>query len=1363
MAQSTSYSGRTPSLVELSGPVPPARILANENTTVLITSAGTGFSKATGVALTPWQGDRIEDAEGFFIYLRDLQSGSVWSVGWRPVPPAGPVLTAGSTSDGRPTAFIEPVSPAGNVRKPPIAEPDREQGYWAAWQPGKFTITRLEKGIEANLEVCVPVQETAELRRLTLVNRSARRRQVEVTSYAEVALNEAASHAAHPVFSKLFLQTEFVPPKCSLLARRRPRARGEHHPWVGLALIGTQSATRNKSKSQEGELQYETDRARFWGRCSPGGVPVALTSRSPLSGTTGNVLDPVLCLRRVVDLAAGEAVHLTFLLGTAPDRVSLLGLVERVATDQVVQEVFRDAPARAADELRRLGMTVQEAEYFQALAGAMLYGHPGLRAAPEVLARASGSLADLARYGLAATRTMTVLHADHPADRSLYATLVKAHRYWCTLGLPCDLIVVHGEESPALDSASGVKEDSIHWLRRQDLSESDVDLITTAAQLVITDTLPDLVELTREAEAVTVRIGEVRQEKPAGGKAVPGHGTSMSGKDTSPDLSEEPLIFFNGFGGFSQDGSEYVIRIDPLDDARYKLPPQPWINVIANEDFGFLVSETGASTTWQGNSREHRLTPWWNDPVRDPPAEALYLRDEHTSEFWSPLPAPVPAAAGYELRHGFGYSHCSHRSHDLQQETILFASRHDPVKFTQVRLANRSDRRRFLSLYVYYHLVLGGLPQESGRFVVTTSDGEPGTLFAWNRLAGEFAEQVAFAAVVAPGRDASLHTTADRATFLGAGGSPAHPAAVIKGNILDSRTGAGHEPCFAQQVRLELDPGESVEISFLLGETDGLNQAHRLIADLRAPGAIARALQAVRDFWRHRLSAIQIATPARALDLLANGWLLYQTLSCRLWGRSAFYQSGGAFGFRDQLQDASALVHQWPELTRDQILLHAAHQFRAGDVLHWWHPPTSRGLRTRFADDLLWLPYLTAFYIQVTGDRTILEEDIRFLTGRSLAPGEDEIYIQPRDSGESADLYEHCCRAIDRSLATGVHGLPLFGTGDWNDGMNRVGREGKGESVWLGFFLSAILEAFAPICEDQQDAARAARYRAHRRQLSGALNEDGWDGEWYRRGYYDDGAPLGSQQNDECRVDALAQAWAVLSGVAPPDRAARAMRAVQEHLISEEDGLIRLLTPPFEHTPHDPGYIKGYVPGVRENGGQYTHAALWVVRAFAELGRREWVAALLDLLNPINHTRTEAEVSVYRVEPYVVAADVYGAPPHVGRGGWTWYTGSAGWMYRIVLESLLGVRLLDGDTLLLKPCIPDDWPRFSLSYRLPDDRTHYQIQVVNPQGHAQRVIAATLDGAPVRVENGACRIPLRRDGRRHRVEVVLGGVGGEFA
>jgi cyclic beta-1,2-glucan synthetase len=1274
-----------------SGASPPARFLSNGRYVGLITGTGTGFSRSGEVALTAWNGDRVEDRQGLFIYLRDAESRVGWSMAhWPPLPNGTPLR--------------------------------------ARWTPGRFEIARDAEGIEARLEVCVAVDCDAEIRRLILVNRSPKRRVIELTTYAEVVLNEPAAHAAHPAFSKLFVQTEHVPTRRALLARRRPRAQGERYPWLVHALLGA------------GVPEVETDRSRFLGRRSSTGIPEALATSAPLSGTTGNVLDPIVSLRWTVSIEAGATARCAILLGTADGREEALALAERFAAEDRVETAFVAAAAAERERYSSAGLVEAEAEACQAVAGAMLFGDPTLRPAPEALARVHGDLSSLARLGVSSGRPFAVANLERPATAALLGDLLKAHRYWRSLGLPIDLVLVHAGAAPIELANLPAGPDHPVLVPAGTTTPAELDLLNAAARWAVVE----------PPAAAAARLRAARSGGAAGMSPPSIPRTDHSARATRTDGGD--LAFFNGVGGFSPAGDEYVIRIG----ASGPRPPRPWTNVIGSEHFGFVLSETGSGATWSGNSREHRLTPWSNDAVLDPHGEAFYIRDEDTGAFWSPLPGPAPGDGDYEMRHGFGYSVSRHASAGLDVETTLFAAREDPVRITALRIVNQSRRTRRLSLFAYYRLVLGVLAEESGRFVVTEIDPASKAVFARNRTAGTFAEAVTFAGVVASAGARAVHATCDRESFIGRGGTPAAPRALRDAAPLDGRTGAALDPCIAQQVVLEVPAGATREVLFLFGEARSAAAAREMLARHGAPEIAALALGAARDFWRLGVSGLRVTTPSSTLDLMMNGWLPYQTLACRIWGRSAFYQSGGAYGFRDQLQDAAALVTLWPRLAREQILLNAAHQFVEGDVLHWWHPPLSRGIRTRFADDLVWLPYLTAHYIRTTGDAAVLDERVRFLTAPPLAPGEDEAYLEPRDSGESADLYDHCCRALDRALTQGRHGLPLFGSGDWNDGMNRVGREGRGESVWMAFFLIAAIADFLPLCESRGDSARASRYRAYRERLLRAVEETAWDGAWYVRAYYDDGTPLGSKDGDECRIDALVQAWAVISGAAPRARAEQAMDAVESQLISEKDGLIRLLTPPFDRTPHDPGYIKGYVPGVRENGGQYTHAALWVVRALAELGRNDRAARLLDMLNPVNHARTPDEVATYQVEPYVVAADVYGAPPHVGRGGWTWYTGSAGWMYRVALESILGFTIEGGATLVLAPCVPDAWPEFTIEYRLPEEDTRYEIIAGNPHGRGRGAASATLDGAPVPVMGGAARIPIVHDGRLHRVAIVLG-------
>ena len=1258
-------------ITSLNDPTPRGRVLSNGRYHVVLTGAGSGYSAWGDVLLTGWDGDRSEDRDGLFVYLRDLGGGPLWSIGAQPV----------------------------------VAGADE---YRASAADGVVTIERRQGQIAAGMAVCVFADADVELRRLTLTNHGSAPRRLELTAYAPLVLNQLPAHAAHPAFSKLFVETEHLADRRALLARRRARSAAERPPAMGLAW------------PDGGAYTIETDRARFLGRNRNAARPAA--GEAALSGTVGSVLDPAFAVREVIELAPGASIVRDLLVAAGESRDAVLAALAAAQPQAARDAALSGAGPADAARAQRAGIEPSRAGELQELAVALLYQDPRLTGAEAVRRRARGALSQIWALAVGGRPLAVAL-----GDRA-FAAVRPAHAYWQALGLGIDLLVAaDGDGAAVRQAADGAPGVIVH--PRAQVADADLDVALAWASLVVDDQLPRL-QWTATA-------------------ALPAAAPALAAPPAAP--SGEALRFDNGVGGFSAAGDEYVIRLGGGGSP----PPLAWINVVANEHTGFLASESGAGYTWSRNSREHRLTTWYNDPVGDPHGEALYLRDEAAPDrIWSPQPGPAPAGS-YEVRHGFGYSTWTHVSHDLRQEVVQFVPRHDPVKITRLRLTNGGDRPRRLTAAAYARLVLGVTPRDSARLAITERDAPSGALIAVNRLADEFADGEAFAAVHGPADGAASGTT-DRTAFLGRNGDPAAPAALRRGGALDGAVGCGLDPCFAQQVTFDLAPGASVDVVFLLGEAVGREAVRAIVARYADAAAVTAALDEVRGWWRGLVGAVQVESPAPAIDLMVNGWLLYQVLSCRIWGRSALYQSGGAFGFRDQLQDAAALVLARPTLTREQILLHAAHQFVEGDVLHWWHPPLARGIRTRFSDDLLWLPFITGAYIGHTGDYAILREPVGYVQGRLLAPGEDESYFLPGRAVERTDLYEHCCRAVDRSLATGAHGLPLMGTGDWNDGMNRVGREGRGESVWVGFFLYDVLATVIPWCAQRGDHARAETYAAHRAALGTALEDGGWDGQWYRRAYYDDGTPLGSHLSDECRIDAIAQAWSVISGAAAPERAVQAMAALDEHLIEREAGLIRLLAPPFDRGAHDPGYIKGYVPGIRENGGQYTHGAMWAVQASAMLGQRDRAAALLEMLSPVTHGGSAERLAVYQVEPYVIVADIYGVAPHLGRGGWTWYTGSAGWMYRIAVEQVFGIRVESGDTLAVAPCVPDDWPGYRVQLRLNDGASRCTVAIDNPERRASTVELITLDGVPGRVEGGVGRIALPRDGAEHVVRVVLG-------
>jgi cellobiose phosphorylase len=929
--------------------------------------------------------------------------------------------------------------------------------------------------------------------------------------------------------------------------------------------------------------------------------------------------------------------------------------------------------------------------------------------------------------------------------------LVQAHAYWRVKGLAADLVIWNEDQSGyrqvLQDQIMGViasraeaslldRPGGIFVRRIEQMSEEDKVLMQTFARVILSDTggtLAEQVERRARAEPAVPSFSAIR--------------TRRARPPVAVEVQRHDLVLFNGAGGFTRDGREYVITTTAASPT-----PAPWVNVLANPWFGTVVSESGGAYTWCENAHAYRLTPWHNDPVGDASGEAFYVRDEETGRFWSPTPLPARGAMPYTTRHGLGYSTFEYTEDGVTSEMWTYVAIDAPVKFVVLKLRNHSGASRRLSITGLFELVLGTYRGANLLHVVTEVDPKTGAAFARNPYNGEFGDRVAFL----DASETQRTVTGDRTEFLGRNGSPAQPNSMYRAR-LSGRVGGGLDPCMAMQVVIGLADGEEREVAFTFGSGRDLADARALVGRFRGTGPARAALEGVWAHWNRTLGAVHVQTPDPSLNFLVNGWLLYQVLACRLWARSGFYQSGGAFGFRDQLQDVMALAHAEPAILRDQLLRSAAHQFKEGDVQHWWHPPSGRGVRTRISDDYLWLPYAACRYIAALGDTGVLDEKVHFLDGRAVKPDEESYYDLPARSDETATVYEHCVRAIRNGLHFGEHGLPLMGCGDWNDGMNLVGEHGKGESVWLAFFLYDVLARFEPLARQRGDEAFAALCATEAAKLRQNVELHAWDGAWYRRAYFDSGEAMGSATSPECKIDSLPQSWSVLSHAGDPQRARQALDALDAHLVKRDLGLIQLFDPPFDKSAQNPGYIKGYVPGVRENGGQYTHAAVWAAMAFATAARtasanpgdnaRAW--ELFRLINPVNHGDSERAIATYKVEPYVVAADVYTNPQHAGRGGWTWYTGSAGWMYRLITESLLGLHL-EIDHLRIEPLLPAEWQGFDLHYRYRETFHHIHVRRV---GAGNDVVRVVVDG----VERPGKRVALSDDRREHHVDVEIGG------
>jgi cyclic beta-1,2-glucan synthetase len=1280
---------------------PKTQIFSNGRFSLMVTNAGGGYSRYKGFDLTRWRSDSTRDHWGSFCYIRDAKSGETWC----------------------------------NTHQPLGRKADE---FTVNFAVDRAEYRRTDAGIATVSEITVSPEEDVEIRRLTLTNRSRKIRELELTSYMELSLAPHEADRLHPAFSKLFVQTEGDPERGVLLAHRRPREPGEETIWAGHRMV--------LDADEPGPFRFETDRGRFIGRGRSAADPAAL--EGGLSNSAGHVLDPVFSLRTRVTLDPGQSVSVSLILAAAGSREDLLALLERFSGPAAVARCLELAWTHSQLELRRLRIQAEAARRFQHLASYLIYPAAKMRASAHHIRQNRLGQARLWAHGISGDLPLAVATIAHAGDIGLVREVLEAHTYWNRHGLRADLVILNEE-------ASGYDQPLQEELKRLVQSHSMYTGVDQPGGLFLrcADQIPaeELTLIFSCARVVLVAArGSLSQQF-----GVPGAPVESAEQLPMRRAAEEPsaplpfmeLSYFNGLGGFTPDGREYAIYLGPGTRT-----PAPWVNVMANPRFGTVMSESGAGYTWSGNSQLNRLTGWSNDPVEDTPSDAIYLRDEETGWLWTPTPLPIRELDAYRARHGAGYTVFEHNSHAIEQELITFVPMSDeggePVRVQLLRLRNDSSRPRKLSVTFFVEWTLGDDRENTRMHVVTRWEGTERFMTARNSYHPDFADRIAFAAI----SPAPESFTGDRAVFLGRNGTPAAPAAMGRVH-LSGRCGAGLDPCAALRTVVSLEPGQSTAVVCLLGQAGSEEEARRLVGKYRTPDSAERSLHATSGWWDRQLGSVTVKTPVASVDFLVNRWLPYQTLGSRMWGRTGFYQSGGAFGFRDQLQDALALLYGAPEPAREHLLLAAGRQFTEGDVQHWWHPPAGRGVRSRCSDDMLWLPYATARYVRATGDAGILGEEVPFLAAPELGADQREMYGTPTVTGESATLFEHCRRAVDRGLTAGPHGLPLMGAGDWNDGLDRVGIAGRGESVWLAWFLVRVLRDMAGLARLLERGPEAEEYLRKADTLGLAIEQAAWDGLWYLRGFYDDGTPLGSSSSEEARIDSVAQSWAVLSGGAQDERAGKALESAWEHLVREDEGLVLLLAPPFDRSSQEPGYIKGYPPGVRENGGQYTHAALWLAAAFARRGDGDRAERILSLLNPVERARGEDDARRYLVEPYVVAADVYRLSGRLGRGGWTWYTGAAGWMYRVYLEDILGMKIR-GDEMILDPVIPRAWPGFSLRYKR--GQAVYEIAVENPQGVSRGVLRVELDGRPLKGNT----VPLEKGFLKHRVRVIMGVIMG---
>ena len=1293
-------------------------LLSNGHYSVMLTATGAGYSRWNGQAVTRWQPDPAEDRWGSFIFLRDTRSGDWWSA---------------------------------------TAEPRRAPGEKAnvLFSDDKAVFYKTVGNIRSEVDCIVATEYDAEARRVTIFNDGEDDRFIEVTSYAEVVVAPDDADAAHPAFSKMFVKTEIGPKRDVIYAERRKRSPSDPDMAVAHLIVGGSGAGSGR------ENQAETDRRVFLGRGRQLCEAQAFDDGARLTGSDGFTLDPVFALRRVVRVPAGKKASLIFWTIAAPTRSAAEAAVERYRYSESFQHETTHAWTRSQVQLRYVDLSSQEAASFQMLARYLMYPDLRLRPDQEQVRNGLGPQSALWPLAISGDFPIFALRINDEVDLDMVTKALRGQEYLRGRGLVADLVIVNEKPSSYIQdlqtAIDAMCENSklrgqalgpsqhIFAVRRDLMEPESYNALLSSARIVLharngkfSDQLERAEEISgvietreesrreevvEEGEAVMRPLAELRptRRRAPVGEPIPGDGLSL----------------WNGYGGFAPDGRSYVVRLRGGETT-----PHPWINVISNEHFGFHVSAEGAGFTWSRNSRDFQLTPWSNDPVVNRPGEALYIADLDGGSVFTPLAAlSQDPERQFEARHGLGYSTFATETDGLRVELTQTVDREDAVKFSHVAVTNSGDRERHFRIYFYAEWVLGSIRAKTAPYIVSTiDDGE--VLSAGNPYSIDYAKRRAFVAASRP----LSSFTADRRSFLGVAGDVFFPQAPLSRETLNRSTAIDGDPCAALAVDLRVAPGATETVLFLMGDAGSEAEAGELARKHRDRAA-AEAVSTASRQWDDFTGALQVETPDESLNHLVNAWLPYQSLSCRLMARTAFYQASGAFGFRDQLQDTLAYMVHDPALARRQILNAAGRQFEAGDVQHWWLPGSGAGVRTRIADDVVWLAYALSEYLGVTGDRSILDEKLAYLTGQDLQPAEHDAFFQPGQSPHDATVYEHAAKALDLAIErTGANGLPLFLGGDWNDGMNRVGQDGRGESVWLGWFLLHALNAFAPCAEERKDTGRTERWRSHAGSLKSALESVAWDGTHYKRGFFDDGTPLGSSQSEECKIDSIAQSWSVLSGDFDPERATTAMDSVLRDLVDREAGIVRLFVPPFENTDKDPGYIQAYPPGVRENGGQYTHAATWVVCALAALGRGDDAYECFSMLNPLAHARDRQAAELYRVEPYVVAADIYGRAPYAGRGGWTWYTGSAGWLYRAAVEGILGIRISQGH-LIVRPVLPSGWNGFRSTLRHAG--TDYAIDVTRAENgdleisvNGERVADATV-GYPLK---GATE---QKDGRRH--------------
>lgn len=1285
--------------------MPETHLLSNGSYSLMISNSGSGFAKKHDMTIYRWREDVTLDSSGLFFFIKNINSNEFWSAAYEPCK-------------------------------------DEGENYEVVFSLDKAEFKRKDGNITTYMEVVVSNEDDAEVRRISITNHSEHTRVIEITSYCEVTLAAYNADLVHPAFSNLFIQTEYIDSLNCIIASRRPRAKNHSKSYIMQTVVVDGDVI--------GTAQYETSRVNFIGRGRDISNPLAMDNDTALQNTSGAVLDPIISIRRRIKIKSGETCKIAYTMAVADTEDDALELARKYKEINNINRVFELAWTQAQVEMKYFGIKSSQANLYQVMASKILFINTLMKDREKYIKSIKKPQSALWCYGISGDIPIVLLIVRNEKDISLIRQVLNAHEYWSTKGLKADLVIVNLQETTYIEMLQDSIRDIISSSHARDklnksggvfsfnlatMPKEDVELLVAIARLVIDADKGSLIKQINNNNIEDDKSKEnIVDEKLSKEKNL------NENNKISYELLEESkafnrnLEFFNELGGFDTENNQYVILLK-----NYKNTPAPWINVISNGDFGFHVSENGVAYTWNKNSRENKLTTWSNDWISDTFTEGIYLKDEHTESTWSITPKPIRDGGEYIIEHGFGYSNFRHECEGIIGEETMFVPLKQSVKICIVKLRNNTKEKRKLSISYYAQLVLGVVREQTAQYISTYLNRDKNYIYAQNPYSEHFGNMYAYLKILNGEEDTF---TGDRKEFIGRGKNIKSPEGVMKKNLANT-VGAGYDPCLAANTKITLDPGEESILVILLGQEETIDNIDSIIDEYSEINNVFSELQEVKEYWKKLLGKIKIKTPDRTMDIMLNGWLMYQTLACRVWSRTAFYQSGGAYGFRDQLQDVMAAAYLDPKLTKQQILYSASRQFIEGDVQHWWHPGVNSGIRTRFSDDLLWLPYTVIDYINNTGDYSILDEQTNYLQDEPLKEGEDERYNIVKPSEIYGSIYEHCIKTIEISLRFGNHNIPLMGSGDWNDGMSTIGNKGKGESVWLGWFLYSILDNFKYICRYKGEEDKYKKYEEYQKFIQENLELNAWDGSWYRRAYFDDGTPLGSAENDECQIDSLSQSWSVISNAAKESRAKEAMQAMENYLVKEESGIVLLLTPPFNKSKLEPGYIKGYVSGVRENGGQYTHASTWVVLALTKLGYGDKAWKIYNMLNPINHAKSIYECERYKVEPYVMCADVYATEPFVGRGGWSWYTGAAGWMYRVGIDGILGLKLKEGKGFSIEPCIPEDWEGYEIEYE--EGKAKYNIIVKRGDNKGINVDGNKLDDKV---------IPFMEEGI-HNVEVII--------